>query len=678
MNNKNRKNMSDNNYEKISDIEEEIESEYSPDKEYILKTKSKRLIASGNEINCKLQNPDYIFSNPNERLIDNNLIKINELNNEKIIKATNNLENLNKDIKFDNNIPYIKDSHNRIKKDVKKDRLLCLDIFRGITLFYMVVVNSNLNDQIYWFFTETDWNGLTPADCIFPSFLFIMGIAIVLSTPHNSHNKLSKFRHISKRSLTLFLLGLFFNLQKINFYHFEKLRIMGVLQRLGITYFLASLLHLLFDEFYFFKRISNPVNQNLNNKNNEYLYKIKEANRSGTSHSSVTSKTSKKYFLFINYGLALQIFVVFIFLLAYTLFAYCYDVPGCGKGRIEKICFAGSYIDRQIFGNNHIWVQYEYDPEGIISTLTAVYPVFIGYFCGKVLRFIKNKKKEIVEVQEYLTKENFSEKYFNPNSNGKSKYENVNKYIENEVIEESKELPNREDVRYISNENESKFDRNNNNFKNNNPDCTGNDYNNHRKSNEHSNEFQPKMKVLIDQQSNLELNFEKEMRKMDFKLLYLWFTVSALNLTIGLLFNNLLDMPYNKKAYTLSFAFLVCGVSSSFLCLFYVILDLIKYKKFKSFCDYFFAPFKWMGMNSLLVFCGSTFYYIILDCNIKFHVEGYSEEKISLYRYFFDNVFMKIANHNEPLAEMFLSLFAGFIFLFIAYAFYRRNWFIKL
>jgi hypothetical protein len=85
-----------------------------------------------------------------------------------------------------------------------------------------------------------------------------------------------------------------------------------------------------------------------------------------------------------------------------------------------------------------------------------------------------------------------------------------------------------------------------------------------------------------------------------------------------------------------------------------------------------------MGMNSLLVFCGSTFYYIVLNCNINFNVEGYSDEKISLYRYFFDNIFMGIANGNEPLAEMLLSLFAGFLFLFIAYIFYRKKCFIKL
>jgi len=64
----------------------------------------------------------------------------------------------------------------------KKERLLCLDVLRGLTMVGMIMVDSMGDfDHVIWPLNETEWNGLTTADCIFPSFLFIMGLAVPLA-----------------------------------------------------------------------------------------------------------------------------------------------------------------------------------------------------------------------------------------------------------------------------------------------------------------------------------------------------------------------------------------------------------------------------------------------------------------------------------------------------------------
>jgi len=73
--------------------------------------------------------------------------------------------------------------------------------------------------------------------------------------------------------------------------------------------------------------------------------------------------------------------------------------------------------------------------------------------------------------------------------------------------------------------------------------------------------------------------------------------------------------------------------------------------------------------------------YSILICLIKilyFYKDSYGKEKISLYKLFFDKVFLLFSQGNEPLAQMFLALFNGFLFMTISYLFYLKKWFIKI
>ena len=125
-------------------------------------------------------------------------------------------------------------------------RLLSLDVFMGITIAGMVLVNSPGSwSDIYPALEHAKWNGVTPTDLIFPFFLFIVGVAITFSLTKrkergDNQNKL--LLQIFRRSLILFALGLI--LQGFPYYNLSTIRIMGVLQRIAVCYFFASLIFL--------------------------------------------------------------------------------------------------------------------------------------------------------------------------------------------------------------------------------------------------------------------------------------------------------------------------------------------------------------------------------------------------------------------------------------------------
>ena len=125
-------------------------------------------------------------------------------------------------------------------------RLVSLDVTRGITIAFMILVNNGGSGRYsYSQLEHSAWNGWTLTDLVFPSFLFIAGISIVFSTESRLERGESKGAlrlHVLKRSVILFLLGLVVN--GFPLFHFGTLRIYGVLQRIAICFFFASLLYL--------------------------------------------------------------------------------------------------------------------------------------------------------------------------------------------------------------------------------------------------------------------------------------------------------------------------------------------------------------------------------------------------------------------------------------------------
>ena len=122
-------------------------------------------------------------------------------------------------------------------------RLISLDFFRGFTIAAMIVVN----DPGSWSYVfpplrHANWHGVTPTDLVFPFFLFIVGVSIVLSLSKVKKTTSSLYFKIIKRTFILFGIGIFLALFP-NF-DFENVRIAGVLQRIALVYFFCSFIYL--------------------------------------------------------------------------------------------------------------------------------------------------------------------------------------------------------------------------------------------------------------------------------------------------------------------------------------------------------------------------------------------------------------------------------------------------
>ena len=117
-------------------------------------------------------------------------------------------------------------------------RLFALDVFRGLTILLMIMVNS---PGTYGTFSHAYWDGITFADFVFPFFIVIVGVAIALGhKPALSAGAKSQLlKKVLKRSLIMFALGLFVNLIYLKF---SDIRVLGVLQRIAMVYLVCSVL----------------------------------------------------------------------------------------------------------------------------------------------------------------------------------------------------------------------------------------------------------------------------------------------------------------------------------------------------------------------------------------------------------------------------------------------------
>lgn len=125
-------------------------------------------------------------------------------------------------------------------------RLVSIDLLRGITIAFMILVNNNGDEaHAFWALKHAQWNGFTPTDLVFPTFIFVVGISLVFSTEarlRKGQSPASIAAHALRRSVILFLLGLVVN--GYPYFPWGTLRIYGVLQRIAICYLCGSLLYL--------------------------------------------------------------------------------------------------------------------------------------------------------------------------------------------------------------------------------------------------------------------------------------------------------------------------------------------------------------------------------------------------------------------------------------------------
>ncbi|PMB05191.1 DUF5009 domain-containing protein [Fischerella thermalis CCMEE 5273] len=229
-------------------------------------------------------------------------------------------------------------------------RLTSLDVFRGITIAGMILVNtaSIAEPNVYPPLLHAEWHGCTPTDLVFPFFLFIVGVAMSFSfskyTDSKLHGEKEKvfvslpYWRIIRRAAILFVLGLLLNgfwNQGVWTFDFNSIRVMGVLQRISLTYLLASL-----------------VVFNIPRKGQWILAGV----------------------LLIGYWLAMM----------YV------PVSGYGAGVLTRDGNLGAYIDRLIIPKAHLYKGDNYnfmgDPEGLFSTIPAIVSVLAGYFAGQWIR----------------------------------------------------------------------------------------------------------------------------------------------------------------------------------------------------------------------------------------------------------------------------------------------------
>ena len=224
------------------------------------------------------------------------------------------------------------------------NRIESLDVFRGITIFGMILVNNPGSwEFIYPPLRHADWHGLTPTDLVFPFFLFIVGTAIPFAlSKYREGEELNQkvYLKIIRRSLIIFLLGIL--LSATPTFDLSTLRIPGVLQRIAVCYLICSLLFLWFDW---------------------------------------------KKLLGIAWGLLALYFVLMRYI----------PVPGCEVTSIaDKACNLSAYIDRLVLGTNHIWsISKVYDPEGLLSTLPAISSTLAGVFSGLWFRRKEKPQKTV-------------------------------------------------------------------------------------------------------------------------------------------------------------------------------------------------------------------------------------------------------------------------------------------
>ncbi|HKQ52630.1 MAG TPA: heparan-alpha-glucosaminide N-acetyltransferase domain-containing protein [Pyrinomonadaceae bacterium] len=219
-------------------------------------------------------------------------------------------------------------------------RLLSLDVFRGITIAGMILVNNPGSwEHIYSPLEHAAWHGLTPTDLVFPFFLFIVGVSITLALGRRAESAGSRrdlYVKIIRRTLIIFALGLI--LGGFPYYDLNTLRIPGVLQRIAVCYLITSV-------------------------------------------------------IFLNTRWRTQAIIAAALLILYCVIMNYVPVPGFGAGNLEMEGNLAAYVDRKLIGG-HTWKPL-YDPEGLVSTIPAVATTLCGVLTGHLLR---SKRKALEKV----------------------------------------------------------------------------------------------------------------------------------------------------------------------------------------------------------------------------------------------------------------------------------------
>ena len=231
----------------------------------------------------------------------------------------------------------------QVNTDILKQgtRIEALDIFRGLTMAAMILVNDpGIASHVYAPLEHTVWNGITPADFIFPSFIFIVGVSVVLSCSGQLQKGISKkiiFKKNCKRAAILFSIGLLLSI--VPTFNLSLFRVCGVLQRISIVFFFCALL---------------------------YLFTT----------------------------LSFQIKFAVSILAGYFLLMTLVPVPGYGYAILEPGKNLAAWLDAIVIPGR--MYQGSWDPEGILSTFPAIVSGITGMFAGHLLLSNKTAERKVI------------------------------------------------------------------------------------------------------------------------------------------------------------------------------------------------------------------------------------------------------------------------------------------
>ncbi len=232
-----------------------------------------------------------------------------------------------------------------LKQQPSPGRLVSLDAFRGAIIALMVLVNDPGDGRhVYAPLQHADWHGWTITDVVFPSFVWIVGVAMTFSMAKRLAAGVSRsqiFTQALLRAAILYGLGLFL----YAFPHFDlsTQRVLGVLQRIAICYAIASAIYL-------------------------------------------------------TTGVRGQIVWIVALLGGYWLIMMLAPVPGYGAGYLDVKRNFAHYVDSIVLGRHNYAHTRTWDPEGIVSTLPAIATALFGILAGSILRM----KRELAERTTWL------------------------------------------------------------------------------------------------------------------------------------------------------------------------------------------------------------------------------------------------------------------------------------
>jgi len=220
-------------------------------------------------------------------------------------------------------------------------RLVSLDAFRGATIALMVLVNDPGDGRhSYGPLRHSQWNGWTITDVVFPSFLWIVGVAITLSLGSRIAAGVPRSKLLlqaARRALIIYVLGLIVYAWPLDL---STQRLLGVLQRIAICYLIAAAI---------------------------YLY----------------------------CELRGQLLWLAGLLVVYWLLMTLVPVPGYGPGRLDVDGNLAHYVDRVVLGAHNYHSTKTWDPEGIVSTLPAIATALLGVMAGRLLRVSRQLSERV-------------------------------------------------------------------------------------------------------------------------------------------------------------------------------------------------------------------------------------------------------------------------------------------